>query len=80
MYCGHVDASEYPLILPIPRELNEHANHFILNEDVVILVPKDASDHDLFLARTLAAELADNMHCPFEFYTLMSRHPTFTVS
>jgi len=52
-------ATAYPPILPIPRELSEHSGSFILGEDVRILVPSEASDHDLFLARFLTAELVD---------------------
>ncbi len=52
-------ATAYPPVFPIPRELSEHSNSFILGEDVRILVPSEASDHDLFLARFLTAELVD---------------------
>ena len=59
LLCSLSQADEYPLVFPLPRELTEHKDSFVLSEDVHILVPQKASDHDLFLARFLTAELVD---------------------
>lgn len=48
-----------PSIFPAPREARASAAKFLLDSSVTILLPKAASENDLFLARLLAAELSD---------------------
>jgi hypothetical protein len=48
-----------PSIFPAPREFQASGATFALDSSVAILVPATASNHDLFLARFLTAELSD---------------------
>lgn len=48
-----------PLIFPIPQKIEFNNDMFKLDETVSILVPENAADHDLFLARFLVRELSD---------------------
>ena len=54
-----VMAIEKPLIFPIPQEMEVTGESFKLDETISIIVPKDKSDEDLFLARFLVRELSD---------------------
>lgn len=52
-------AAESPVIFPLPQEIEEHGNHFVLDEQVAIVIPESARDNDRSLARFLSAELAE---------------------
>ena len=52
-------AADRPLVFPEPQKMERLAAPFALDESVPILVPAQASEHDLKLARLLAAEAAD---------------------
>ena len=54
---GPVQAA--PSIFPDPREFHESSANFALDGSAAILAPEAASEHDLFLARFLTAELSD---------------------
>src|SRR4051812_41235837 len=47
------------LIFPVPREITNSGNAFVLDEQVTIAVPDEPSSEDLFLARMLTDELGD---------------------
>ena len=47
------------LIFPIPQELEKNGERFILNEEVLILIPQHATENDLLLARFLVREFSD---------------------
>ncbi|HXK60304.1 MAG TPA: beta-N-acetylhexosaminidase [Acidobacteriota bacterium] len=46
-------------VFPIPQTIELTGNDFRLDERVIIAVPEDASERDLFAARLLSAELSD---------------------
>ena len=50
---------EKPLIFPIPQELNVTQESFIIDESISILVPENASEPDINLAKALVRELSD---------------------
>jgi len=58
-YCLMAIASERPMIFPLPQEMEVLENHFELDEKTMVLIPEEASESDLFLARFLIAELSD---------------------
>jgi hypothetical protein len=47
------------LIFPEPREISASGTDFVLNEQVSIVIPSDAGEEDVRLARSLANELGD---------------------
>lgn len=47
------------LIFPLPQEMQETKVDFKLNEDILIPLPGDASDKEIFLTRFLVGELSD---------------------
>jgi hypothetical protein len=47
------------LIFPEPKEISSSGSDFLLNEQVRIVIPSDAGEEDLRLARSLANELSD---------------------
>lgn len=53
------DPSIDALIFPAPRELSATGSDFVLDARARILLPPHASEHDTFLARSLAHELSD---------------------
>ncbi len=59
MNMPHLAAAERTLIFPIPQQMELTADHFTMDESVLILVPQNASDRDLFLARFLVREMSD---------------------
>ncbi len=52
-------AIEKPLIFPIPQELKLTQDSFIVDESISVLVPENASEPDINLARSLVRELSD---------------------
>jgi glycosyl hydrolase family 20 len=54
------------IIFPEPRELEVRSARFNLDESVHVLIPKQASEEDRFLARSLVAELSDKHGIPLE--------------
>ena len=51
------------LIFPVPREMVSSGGHFVLSDEVKILLPPTASDQDLQLATCLRDEVADRFGC-----------------
>jgi hypothetical protein len=51
-------AVELPLIFPIPQEMQITKDAFILDKDVSIIIPENATPKDLSLARSLVGELS----------------------
>ncbi|MFZ0515930.1 MAG: beta-N-acetylhexosaminidase [Acidobacteriaceae bacterium] len=60
------------IIFPRPQEISSAGGNFILDDRVRLVVPSNASQHDLFLARTLANELGDR----FDLHLQMERVPS----
>ena len=54
-----VMAIEKTLIFPIPQQIQITNDIFILDETMSIIVPRDMSKNDIFLARFLVRELSD---------------------
>src|SRR5215831_1045206 len=52
-------ALDRPRIFPEPREVELRRNRFSLDPSAAVVLPKEASAADLFLARSLVAELSD---------------------
>lgn len=48
-----------PPIFPEPRQADVHSDRFSLEQSVPVLLPQEASEGDLLLARFLVAELSD---------------------
>ena len=57
--CGACPALARPLIFPEPREVEDRGESFALEASAPVLVPEQASQEDLLLARLLVAELSD---------------------
>ena len=55
----HVLATEKPIIFPIPQQLQLTQERFAVDETVSILLPENACEEDVFLARFLVRELSD---------------------
>jgi hypothetical protein len=51
--------AEKTLIFPIPQQMELSDEVFVLDESVSIIVPRDRSEKDIFLARFLIRELSD---------------------
>lgn len=47
------------LIFPAPREISISENDFVLDDQVRIVIPSNASEEDLFLANSLVNEIGD---------------------
>ena len=58
---GHArtNGHEKAIIFPLPQEIEKNNERFILDEDVLILIPQHATESDLGLARSLVRELSD---------------------
>src|SRR5215831_16509088 len=54
-----VVATEKPLIFPIPQHSEVTNESFILDQDVSIIIPQNASKNDISLANFLVRELND---------------------
>jgi hypothetical protein len=54
-----VIATEKPLIFPIPQQIQVTKDAFVVDEAISILVPENASEKDISLARVLVRELSD---------------------
>jgi hypothetical protein len=67
-FCGTRQALAGPLIFPEPREVEARGESFALDPSVPVLVPKEASQEDLLLARFLVAELSDKRGLALEMH------------
>lgn len=56
-YCDAI-AKEPPLIFPVPQELSSSSDFFTIDEKVQIVLPENASQKDVNLARLLIRELS----------------------
>lgn len=54
-----VNGQQKALIFPLPQQLEETGEWFILNEQTRVLIPQHASESDLMLARSLVREFSD---------------------
>ena len=54
-----LSAVEKPLIFPIPQQLKVTQESFMVDESISILVPENASEADINLAKALVRELSD---------------------
>ncbi len=52
-------AAERTPIFPIPQQMEQTGDIFLLDESVSIMVPQSSSEQDIFLARFLVRELSD---------------------
>ena len=59
MSCSRVMAMDKPLIFPIPQQLQVTKESFVLDESILIVTPKNASEKDIALARLLVKELSN---------------------
>jgi hypothetical protein len=58
-FTNKVTGTEKTLIFPIPQEMELTDDVFVLDESVSIIVPREMSERDIFLARFLVRELSD---------------------
>ncbi len=54
-----VMSMDKPLIFPIPQQLQVTNESFVLDETILIVTPKNASEKDVALARLLVKELSN---------------------
>ena len=54
-----VSAVDIPLIFPLPQEQKVTRASFIMDETISVIVPENASEQDISLARNLVRELSD---------------------
>lgn len=54
-----VGGQQKAIIFPLPQQIEETGEWFTLDEQTVILIPQNASENDLTLARSLVRELSD---------------------
>ena len=59
VYSMKTMAQDRPLIFPIPQRLEVTKDVFVMDETASIIVPQNASEKDIFLARFLVRELSD---------------------
>ncbi len=59
VYSVQVKAGDQLIVFPLPQEIMITGQYFELNDNVNIVIPQNASDTDLFLARFLVRELSD---------------------
>ena len=52
-------AQERPLIFPVPQQLQVINDFFVFDESVAVIIPQNASEKDISLARLLVRELSD---------------------
>ncbi|MGA3164477.1 MAG: beta-N-acetylhexosaminidase [Terriglobia bacterium] len=67
-FWGSRQALAGPLIFPEPREVEARNESLALEPSVPVLVPKEASQEDLLLARFLVAELSDKRGLALEMH------------
>ena len=63
-------AAVKPLIFPVPQEMQVIQDVFTLDEKVTIIVPDNASENDLSLARMLVGELSSKYSLALKIETL----------
>jgi hypothetical protein len=54
-----VSASDLPLIFPLPQEQKVTSEVFTVDETISVAVPVNATEQDIFLARSIIRELSD---------------------
>ncbi len=54
-----VNGQKKAIIFPLPQHLEETGEWFTLDEQTVVLIPQNATENDLRLARSLVRELSD---------------------
>ena len=57
--CTRISAKENPLIFPIPQQLQLTNESFVLDESIIIAIPKNATEKDVALAKLLVKELSN---------------------
>ncbi|HEX7845588.1 MAG TPA: beta-N-acetylhexosaminidase [Chitinophagaceae bacterium] len=57
--CNRSMAGDQPLIFPIPQQLELTGERFIVDENIIIAIPVNASGKDIALARQLVKELSN---------------------
>src|SRR6188768_1758718 len=57
--CTRISAMENPLIFPIPQQLQLTNESFVLDETIIIAIPKNATEKDVALAKLLVKELSN---------------------
>jgi Glycosyl hydrolase family 20, domain 2/Glycosyl hydrolase family 20, catalytic domain len=62
-------------IFPKPQEISSSGSDFVVDNQVRIVVPPNATEEDLFLARSLASELSDK----FDLYLKIERVSRLTA-
>jgi hypothetical protein len=61
LFCFRIVAgAEQPLIFPIPQQMEQNGDNFLIDESVYIALPEGAPAKDLSLARLLIKELNNN--------------------
>lgn len=62
---GHINADSdvstpvQSLIFPVPREISGSHSDFVIDDQVRVVVPSNASEEDFFLARSIVNEIGD---------------------
>ncbi len=64
-----IPGMEKPLIFPIPQELQVTSDVFTIDETISIIVPENAGEQDMSLARFLVRELSDKYSVAVEIKT-----------
>lgn len=59
LMCSKAGAFDKPLIFPVPQQLQATGESFILDESILITVPKNANENDVTLAKLLVKELSN---------------------
>jgi len=58
-FSNSIIAAEKPLIFPIPQQMQLTQNRFVLDERVLVILPKKATEKDVLLTHFLINELSD---------------------
>jgi len=66
---SEIPGVEKPLIFPIPQELQITSDVFAIDETISIIVPENAGEQDMSLARFLVRELSDKYSVAVEIKT-----------
>lgn len=76
-----VPSKTKPLIFPFPQEISVQNESFELNENTVIIIPRRASENDLFLAKFMVSELVDKfgLAVKIENYSVLPDNKPFIL-